>query len=95
MRRVRCATVTNACDPGADDWLRNFFIVDDGDGSLTVVWNPAQVDGDDADDQFVRFIDAGDSLHDVVRTLREFSPHLTVKNDDDNDDDDTEGSTVT
>lgn len=86
--------MTSACDPGADDWLRHFFIVDEGDGSSTVVWNPETIDGDDARDQFVRFIEAGDSLHDVVRTLREFSPSLMAQDSDDHDDD-TERSIIT
>lgn len=76
--------MTSACDPGADDWLRHFFVIDD-DGSSSVVWNPEQVGGDVVNDQFVRFLEAGDSLHDVVRSLREFTPVITATEAGDTD----------
>lgn len=77
---------TEACDPASDDWADNFFFVTD-DGYTAVVWTPDPVEADDADDQHVTYVDAGDSVSEVLRKLREFAPKIVVTDDDDDDDD--------
>lgn len=73
---------TEACDPAADDWADNFFFVRN-DGYTAVVWTPNSVESDDADDQDVTYVDAGDSVSEILRKLRAFVPKITVTADDD------------
>lgn len=64
-----------ACDPASDDWARHFFFTKD-DGYMAVSWVPKPDELDDGRDQLVRFIDAGDSVPEVLAALREFVPKL-------------------
>lgn len=72
---------TEACDPAADDWADNFFFVRN-DGYTAVVWTPDPVGGTDADDQDVTYVDAGDSVSEILRKLRAFVPKITVAVDE-------------
>lgn len=75
-----------ACDPESDDWAENFVFTKD-DGYLSVEWFPV-VDGYSDDGQHVAFVEAGDTVPDLLQKLREFTPVADDEiNDDENEDD--------
>lgn len=78
-----------ACDPASDDWAENFVFTKD-DGYLSVEWFPV-VDGYSDDGQHVAFVDAGDTVPDLLQKLREFTPAIgsvEVEDDDENESED-------
>lgn len=75
---------TEACDPTNDDWTENFFFVQN-DGYTAVVWTPDPVEPNDADDQHVTYVEAGDSVPEILRKLREFVPKIMMTDDEDDD----------